>query len=45
MTALSTLTPKYVYMLQKGSNAGRLIVHFGTAIPAGCWRMLDICMN
>jgi len=31
----------------KDSNAqcSRRLIHFGTVIPAGCCRMLDICIN
>jgi len=26
-------------------QCGRRLIHFGIAIPAGCWRMLDTCKN
>jgi len=44
----STSAPKTgIFSVEKGSNAqcSLRLLHFGTAIPAGRWGMLDICMN
>ena len=46
-TAPYALAPKTgIFAVKKAQmQCGRRLIYFGTAIPAGCWRLLDICIN